>query len=141
MPEVKGKHFPYTKEGRAAAKKAAAPKSRSSFKMRSGNSPAFKQMGNMPITPPPAMPVSPAMPAPIMQPPITQKSKYETPGTKESPGPKKGKQNPDLDKLSVQHNAVDEEIFNLKQDGKNVPSELTAKRKELKARILKLQGN
>ena len=105
------------------------------FAMRSGNSPAFKQMGNMPITPPPAMPVSP------MQPPITQKSKYETPGTKESPGPKKGKQNPDLDKLSVQHNAVDEKIFNLKQDGKTVPPELIAERKALKTKIIKLQGN
>ena len=73
--------------------------------------------------------------------PFTQKSKKETPGTKESPGSKKGKQNPDLDKLSAQHNAVDEKIFNLKQDGKTVPSELTTQLKELQTKILKLQGN
>ena len=77
--------------------------SKRAFKLRSGNSPAFKQMGNMPITPPPAMPVSP------MQPPITQKSKYETPGTK-YPGQKKGKSNTALDKLSDQHSAIDRKI-------------------------------
>ena len=45
MPEVKGKKYPYTPEGIAAAEEAK----RSTFTLKSGNSPFFKQMGSSPL--------------------------------------------------------------------------------------------
>ena len=45
MPEVKGKKYPYTPEGVAAAEEAK----RSTFTLKSGNSPFFKQMGSSPL--------------------------------------------------------------------------------------------
>ena len=42
MPEVKGKKYPYTPEGVAAAEEAK----RSTFTLKSGNSPLFKMMGS-----------------------------------------------------------------------------------------------
>ena len=46
--------------------------SKRAFKLRSGNSPAFKQMGSMPMSPPP--PPQPMQP--MQPPPIVQKKKY-----------------------------------------------------------------
>ena len=45
MPEVKGKKYPYTPEGVAAAEEAK----RSTFTLKSGNSPLFKMLGSSPV--------------------------------------------------------------------------------------------
>ena len=61
-------------QGPGTYDKPGRPKKKGTFKMRSGNSPAFKQMGSMPMSPPP-----PPQPMQPMQPPIVQKKKYAKP--------------------------------------------------------------
>ena len=45
MPEVKGKKYPYTPEGIAAAEEAKG----STFYLKSGNSPLFSRVGSSPV--------------------------------------------------------------------------------------------
>ena len=52
-----------------------------------------------------------------------------------APGPSKGGIDPKLLELSKQHDALDEKIFNLRQDNKEVPDSLISQRDALDIKI------
>jgi len=52
-----------------------------------------------------------------------------------APGPSKGGIDPKLLELSKQHDALDEKIFNLRQDNKEVPDSLISQRDDLGVKI------
>ena len=70
--------------------------------------------------------------------PFTQKPA----GTKKAPGPSGPEGiDPKLLELSNKHDALDEKIFNLRQDNKEVPDSLVSQRAALGAQIDKLMNN